>query len=205
MNKKILFLLAPILAMSYLLGSMRAINLPQESLDSAQIFSPSERGVHINSKIYHSEESRLFLGHDYIGKGVVPLELSIRNSSGHTYEISAASVPLALYRGKDMAWKQTKKSIPRSLAMRIASLFFWPLMIPATIDGIVTLKRHISLSKDLEAKTLKEKDEPVPPYSTVTRILYVKEKSYQPEFSVSLQDVDSKELMVVRTSAESNL
>jgi len=103
-------------------------------------------------------------------------------------------------RGKELAWKETKKALPRGIALRIASLFFWPLMIPSTIDGIITYKAHRTLAKDLEAKTLKEKEEIIPPYATVSRILYVKQEGFEKEFSVSLQEAGEKELLVIRTA-----
>lgn len=169
--------------------------------DSAQLFSKSAKGLHISARVYNSDECKQYLHYDYIGRGVVPVEVHIRNSSANSYDISAASVSMPTLSGKELAWKETKKALPRSLALRIAGLFFWPLAIPATIDSIVVYKSHRMLSKDLEAKTLKRKDERILPYSTTSRVLYVKEEGYTEGFSFSLQDVDSKELIVIPTGS----
>ena len=92
---------------------------------------------------------------------------------------------------KEIAWAQSKKRIPGSLGLKIASLFFWPLMIPSTIEGAQALHSHRSLSKSLGSKTLQDKEEVLLPYTTTTRVLYVKQEAFSEKFSVTLQDANT--------------
>jgi hypothetical protein len=159
------------------------------------------RGVQITAKKYVPNESRTFLAHDLYSLGYVPVELTIQNNTSNSYALSAASVPLACEKGKSVAWSVTKKSMPRSIGLKIAALFFWPLLIPDTMHSIHTYRSHQALSQDLTAKTLKEKDEVVLPYTSVKRVLYVKEEAFQENFSVALQEIGGDdELLVIPTT-----
>lgn len=163
-------------------------------------FESVQQGVRVSSKQYGEIESKAYLHSNLLSLGYKPVEITIKNYTGKSYALSAASVPLSCATSGDVAWSMTKKRIPASLGLKIASFFFWPLAIPSAIEGIYTYKSHRALSKDLEAKTLKEKEEIIPPYATVTRVLYVKEKGFQEAFSVALQEINGKEFLVIPTT-----
>lgn len=166
-------------------------------LIEASAFDTMKKGLKISAKTYDATLSQNYLNHDLVRKGYTPVELKVQNNSAESYALSAASVALPNATASEVTWSVTKSAIPRGIAFKIASLFFWPLMIPSTIDSIITYKAHTTLKKDLEAKALKEQDEIVTPYTTVTRVLFVHTDGYYKDFSVSLEDVDSKELVVV--------
>jgi hypothetical protein len=80
---------------------------------------------------------------------------------------------------------------------RILSFFFWPLMVPSTIDSVVSFKKNRMLLKSLTAKGFKEIDEIVLPYSLVKRLLYIPQEAFYNDFSVSMEDLDGDELVVI--------
>ena len=162
-------------------------------------FETSQKGVQTSAKIYNDEQSKAYLNYNLLTSGFTPVEVTIKNHTGKSYALSAASVPLPCATSSDVAWSMTKKKIPGSIALKVASFFFWFLAIPSTIEGIATYRSHRALAKDLEAKTLKAKDEIVLPYTTTTRVLYVKKDGVQPTFSIALQEVDGEELLVIPT------
>jgi hypothetical protein len=98
---------------------------------------------------------------------------------------------------KDVAWKFHKASIARGVGWRIVSFFCWPLSIPSAIDSIVSYKKNRSVLKSLTAKGFKEVDEVVLPYSVVKRLLYIPQASFYNTFSVSMEDLDGDELVVI--------
>lgn len=167
----------------------------------ASSLAGENQGVKVHAKVYTREDSRNFLHQNLLNKGYAPIELVIHNNTPNAYTLSAASVPLECARGKDVAWTITKKAMPRGMGLKILGFLFWPFIIPSTIDSIATFKNHQAISKDLTAKTLKEQDEIVLPYASVTRVLYVKSEGFRETFSVALQDVESKELLVIHTNA----
>lgn len=170
---------------------------PTMSLSNPKPVSFTSEGLDLSARVYTPEDSKEYLHRDLISRGYIPVEVNINNNTAKSYAISGASVPLACATPNQVAWSVTKSALPRSIGYKIASLFFWPLMIPSTIDGIRTYKSHRALVKDLTAKTLKTEDEVIPPYAAVKRIIYVKKDSMRDEFSFSLQQVGGKDFQVI--------
>lgn len=179
--------------------NQHTLPITSDSINSSLPFERSQKGVQVSAKVYNDTQSKTYLNYNLITSGFTPVELTVKNHTGSSYALSAASVPLPCATSKDVAWSMTKKKLPGSIGLKIASFFFWPLMIPSTIEGIHTYKTHRELAKDLEAKTLKVKEEIILPYTTVTRVLYVKKDGLQSTFSVALEDLEDKELVVIPT------
>jgi hypothetical protein len=155
--------------------------LPTFALDTIQ--------VQVAAKAMTAEESKRNFGHDLISRGVIPLQLTIQNNTSDEYSLCASSVDLDRVEASKIAFKVTKSSIPRGIAYKIASLFFWPIMIPGTIDSIRVFTHHKNLKKDFIAKSLRE--EKIAPYSSLHRVLFVPDDKYKETFKVTLIELDS--------------
>jgi hypothetical protein len=156
-----------------------------------------DKELEVSARAYTADESIKILKADLTAKGYVPVEVTIRNQGNESYAVSGASTAMSSAKPKEIAWKFTKKGIPRALGLKALSLIFWPFTIASTIDSIYSFKKHTSLVKVLKAKGFKEVDEIVLPYSLVKRIIYVPQEAFYATFSVSLENLDSKELVVV--------
>ena len=156
-----------------------------------------DQALSVTAKVYSSSESEHILKTDLVARGYVPVEITIRNPGEYTYAISLASTAMNCARPKEIAWKESMRGIPRAVVLKVLSLFFWPFTIPSAIDSIYSLKKHTSTVSILTAKGLKEDDEIVLPYSLVKRVLYIPEESFYNTFSFSLENLDSKELVVI--------
>ena len=156
-----------------------------------------DRKLEVTAKAYSPEESRHILHTDLIDMGYIPVEVTIRNQGDHAYAISMASTAMNSARPKDVAWTFTKGTIPRAIGWKVLSFVFWPFTIPSTIDSIHCFKKHRSIVKVLTAKGFKEIDEVVLPYSLVKRLLYVPKDSFYDTFSVSMEDLNADELVVI--------
>jgi len=154
-------------------------------------FSLNHSQVNIVAKALSSDESKQNFGHDLISRGIQPLQLSIQNNTPNEYSLCPSSVDLPHVKASKVAFKVTKSTIPRGIAYKIASFFFWPFMIPSTIDSIRVLSHHHHLKKDFKAKSLK--DEVVAPYSTFHRVLFVPREGFEETFKVTLIDLDTLE------------
>lgn len=140
------------------------------------------------------DESKQIFGHDFPDREVYPLKISIQNNTSVSYSLTAGSIDLPRLTASQVAFKITKSSIPRSIAYRVASLFFWPIAIPSTIDGIRVFAHHQSLKKEIRAKSLKDQEgELILPYSTVSRVLFVDKNHRESSIKVSLIDLDTLE------------
>jgi hypothetical protein len=156
-----------------------------------------DKKLEVTAKIYSPEESQQILQADLIDMGYIPVEVTIRNQGDHAYAISMASTALNSARPTDVAWTYTKGGIPRAIGWKVLSLVFWPFTIPSTIDSIHSFKKHRSIIKVLTAKGFKEIDEIVLPYSLVKRLLYIPKGSFYDTFSVSMEDLNGDQLVVI--------
>lgn len=161
-------------------------------------FTPQHHVV-VTAKTFTSDESKSLLGDNLIKRGVVPVQVNIQNNTGNEYSLCASSVDLPHIDPKKVAFTVCKSAIPRAIGWRIASIFFWPLMIPATIDGTISYNHYRAFRKDFDAKSLKEKGEIVSPYSTYHRILFVPKESVKETFAVTVIDLATMEPTEITT------
>jgi len=153
-----------------------------------------ESDVEVSCQWMSPDESKQVFGHDFPSRSVYPLKVSIQNNTSKQYSLSASSVDLPAVDASTVAFKVTKSTIPRAIAYKIASLFFWPLMIPSTIDGIRVMSHHNSLKKEIRAKSLKNQEgETVAPYSSFHRVLFVDKKDVTDSFKITLIDIDNSQ------------
>jgi hypothetical protein len=164
-------------------------------------FSLNDQRVIVVAKAMTPTESKRNFGHDLISRGVQPLHLTIENNTSNEYSLCPSSVDLPRVEVNKIASKITRSSLPRGIAYKIASLFFWPLAIPSTIDGIRVLKHQQEIKRDLKAKSMRE--EVVAPYSTFNRVLFVPKDQVQNTFKVTLIDLESLKPTEFQTTIES--
>jgi hypothetical protein len=185
----------------FILSSMLLASMTGKSARGFLAFlepaSLEDRGLKVSAKVYTPAESRQVLRINLSTKGYVPVEITIHNSTHHTYAISRASTALKSAQPKEIAWKVTKGSIPRGIGLKVLSLVFWPMNVVSSIDSIFTFKKHRSILKILSAKGFKTKEEIVLPYSMVKRLLYVPKDLFYSDFSVALEDKTAEELVVI--------
>lgn len=114
-----------------------------------------DQPLEISAKVYSSEESREILRTDLVTEGFVPVEVTIQNPTDHAYAISAASTAMNSAKPKEIAWKLTKKAIPRGVGLKILSLLFWPftVMAPASPSGRVA--KHSFFANGLKNSSIR--------------------------------------------------
>mgnify|MGYP001559501174 CR=1 FL=1 len=172
---------------------------PIQSLTS-HTFSLEDKALSVSVRSLTSEESQTILKHDLINKGYQPIEVTIANQGSHTYEISRASTSLPCATASEIAWKQTRGSIPRGVALKALGFLFWPFSIVSSIDSITTFKKHRHIVRVLDAKGFKDEAETIAPYSLVKRVLYIPQDKVEETFTVALEDVTGDDLVVIPVS-----
>lgn len=153
-------------------------------------FAPEYKIV-VSSHAFTPDESKRLLAHNLLRKGIVPLQIDIQNNTANSYSLCASSVDIEHINPKKVANQVARAVIPRLIAWRILGLFFWPFMIPGTIDSAIAYVNHRALKKDYHAKSLKEEGEVVAPYSTYHRVLFVPKEELVGRFDVILIDVET--------------
>lgn len=181
-----------ITGMFYLAKTVKNETFPTTPVSLVEPFV--EKGVYIEAKAYSSQESRQKLSYDLLHWNFQPVELIIQNNTATTFFLSSAGVETSLATAQDVALHVSSSSIPRGIVLKILGFFFWPIMIPATIDSIFTLKSHLDMRTDFHTKTIKEEGEQILPYSTAYRVIFVPIKHYEEQFTLYLQDASSQYL-----------
>lgn len=171
--------------------------IPTQLLSS---FSLEETRVVVIASAMTPDDSKRNFGHDLVSRNVQPIHLTIQNNTSNEYSLCPSSVDLPRIEANKIAFKVTKSAIPRAIAYKVASLFFWPLMIPGTIDSIRVLNHYNKLKKDLLAKSMKE--EVVAPYSIFNRVLFVPKDKFQESFKVTLIDIETLQATEFQTTVE---
>ena len=134
---------------------------------------------------------------DLIQQGYRPVEINLHNQTNRTYTLSQESIDISLTSAKRILQEQAKFSKARKIGFSILGFVFWPMIIPSTLDSVYTYKKEKFLKQELQARGLKEEQERVLPYSQLTRILYIKEKDFQEDCTLSLKDTTSGEKVSV--------
>jgi hypothetical protein len=169
-------------------SSKGLISLPLEHL------LEQEDLVKIWIKPLNAEESELYIKKDLLKMGVQPVEIIIDNGSADPYYFSPFLIDLPLVEERDILKKLFYAALPRKIGFQIASLFFWPLTIPSTMDTMITHKAYRKLAKELSSKSIKE--ETIAPYSTVHRIFFVEKDKETGQFFVRLENEETLESRV---------
>ncbi len=148
----------------------------------------SEEGIHIGAKAYSPKDSMVYLNRDLLHRGLQPLQVTIQNNTPRSFYLSNGGLDLPNLTSREVAGKLTRGAIPRSIAFRVAGFFFWPLLIPGTIDTVLTMKSYFHIKREYYAKSIKDCPELIVPYSTVNRVIFVPAHQYSEAFTLYLQD-----------------
>ncbi|MCI0381921.1 MAG: hypothetical protein L0207_02575 [Chlamydiae bacterium] len=152
----------------------------------------AKEGVFVTAKVLSSGESNSYLRRDLPAKGFQPIFLSVQNNSGHPLSLSDQWIDLPTVPSNQVVKRLMKGAAYRSIGFKVAGFFFWPFLIPGTIDTVGTFRSHYKLKKDFAAKSVKKRAEIIPPYSTTQRIIFVKNCDLQTKFMVSLIDEETE-------------
>lgn len=188
MNKKLLISVAALLGLATILTSFESYeHSAMATLETtAPAFSAEAKGLNVTAKKYTSSESKEYLDRNLMSSGYQPIQITIQNNTGDTYNFSKEGVSLPNASASKVAFAVGKKGLPRAIGLKVASLFFWPFMIPDTLNGIHAAKSHYKMRKDYGAKIVKEKDEEIAPYSTFHRVIFVPNDEVRETLTVTL-------------------
>jgi len=145
-----------------------------------------DEGILVQVRMIDDEESLDRLGVFADRWDVQPIRITIDNQTMQSYKITEESIDMPLLSLGAITKKLMRDALPLSITLKVASLFFWPLMIPSSIDGFMFLKRYDTLSRRLFAQLLHE--EVIPPYTKVHRLVFVPKASLKELFHVTLQE-----------------
>lgn len=173
---------------------------PLSSLSSEIIQqAPSETKVAVAAKAFNKSDCKKYLDRDVISEGYQPVQLYIQNQSDKNYVFSLSRISLPLARSEEVAEKVHTSTVGRAVGYGAGGLIFWPLLIPAVVDGMKSSDANDALDQDFSAKTAR--DQVILPHSHMNVVVFVPKDAYQSTFKVTLIEEGTREPQVIEVQA----
>jgi len=169
-------------------ASYRASSLGYLAPEATQSDSP--KGVSVACKAFNHQDCKKYLDRDVLSKGYQPVQIAIHNNTNKSYLINANGIGLPLAKSEEVAEKVHTSTVGRVVGYGVGSLFIWPLIIPAIVDGIKSSEANEHLDKDFASKEVKE--EIIYPKTSVNALLFVPKDEYNNTFTITLIDLETK-------------
>lgn len=145
----------------------------------------------IVSQAFSKNDCYRFLDRDVLSEGYQPVQIYIQNDSNKSYLFSLNRISLPTARPEEVAETVHTSTVGRAAGYGAGALIFWPLAIPAVVDGVKSANANKALDSDFAAKAAK--DQMIPPHSRFNAIIFVPVNGYQRSYSITLMDQDTNQ------------
>lgn len=193
MKLKRLLFTSPIFLAGMILTSCASYNaspLCSPTLDLIQM-APINGDVMVVAKEFTHDDCNRFLDRDVIEEGYQPIQLYIQNESDKAYFFYLNQISLPTAIPAEVARTVHTSTAGRVAGYAVGSLFLWPLIIPAVVDGIKSSEANKALDNDFINKAAR--DQVIFPHSRFNSIIFVPTQNYQENFKITLVDQKSSE------------
>lgn len=148
--------------------------LPEEN----SIESKQNSDVLVSWKAFDKHDCKTYLDRDVLSEGYIPVQLTIRNNSNDPMYLSPNNFNHPLSSVNQVANTVHTNTSGRIVAWGLPGLFFFPLLIPAFVDGIKSNNANEALDADYATKALSEQT--IQPHSSFNGVVFIpKENSIQ--------------------------
>jgi len=163
------------------------------TLSSDAVFSSSseKKEIQVVAKAFNKADCKRYLDRDVLARGYQPIQLYIENNSDKNYVFALNRISLSCASSEEVAKKVHTSTVGRATGYGVGALFFWPLVIPAIIDGVKSSQANESLDNDFSSKVAR--DQLIFPHSYFNKLLFVPVSEYQNKFYITLIEKDSLE------------
>lgn len=166
----------------------------------AVFFSPEEkRDIVVVAKTFDKADCKRYLDRDVLAQGYQPVQVYIENNSDKNYVFSLNRISLSCARPEEVAEKVHTSTVGRAVGYGAGALIFWPLAIPAIVDGVKSAQANESLDNDFASKTAR--DQIIYPHSYFNKLLFVPSNEYQSRFHITLIEEESLEPKTIEVFA----
>jgi hypothetical protein len=161
--------------------------LPQDT--TTQLAQKS--GVSVSSKVFDEADCKRYLDRNVIKEGYLPVQITIRNDSKHPMYFNPNNLNVTSESAREVARTVHTSTGGRIAVWGIGGLIFFPLLIPAVVDGFKSSEANKALDEDYISKSVKE--HVIEPYSNFTGLIFVSKDHDYRSLEVSLVDQVTKE------------
>jgi hypothetical protein len=120
------------------------------------------------------------------------VQMYVKNNRDKPIVLSANKLDIEIENVKNISKTIYRNTAGRVAGYGIGALFFWPLIIPAAVDGAKSSKANFEVDQDVKVKVLGQNDtEIIQPGAAVNKIFFVPKDKMRKEFNVTLIEQSS--------------
>lgn len=171
-------------------ASYNASTLSMLPVENA-IPSTQESNVLVSWKAFDKNDCEKYLDRNVLSEGYIPVQLTIRNGSSDPMYLSSNNFNIPVSSSNEVANKVHTSTGGRIAAWGVGGLIFFPLLVPAVVDGFRSANANDALDADYAAKTLQEHT--IQPHSLFNGVVFVPEQYSNQEIEMFLVNQKTNE------------
>ncbi len=122
------------------------------------------------------------------------IQVNIFNQGAQAIVLDGRSIDLELEDAENIASKIYYNVPIRVILWVVPAIFWWPFLFPAAADGYNAWVQNKRIAEDIDQKTLNNHSKiTIRPYSTISRVMFVRENNYYNNFTLSFTKKEDKE------------
>ncbi|KKP23853.1 MAG: hypothetical protein SZ59_C0003G0077 [candidate division TM6 bacterium GW2011_GWF2_28_16] len=190
-SKKLMFPVISIVSVAALLLASGCAKYRGQNLETLAYPSSEAKkeSVFMAYKPFNASDCKVYLDRDVLAKGYQPIQVTIVNNSKKYLDFSLDRISLPSVPAREIARKVHTSTAARAGGYGAASLVLWPFIIPAIVDGNKSARANDRLDEDFNRKELKTQI--ISPYHSVNGIIFVPRERFNPDFKVTLVEVEN--------------
>ncbi|KKP36122.1 MAG: hypothetical protein UR26_C0001G0166 [candidate division TM6 bacterium GW2011_GWF2_32_72] len=155
--------------------------------------------ISLRAKVFDSKSCNKIFKKNLIKKGIQPIQLSFENNGKDTYILRNSYIDAALVPtnrvAKKLHWNTSLICVPTAI---VGLIFYWPLalvIVPSMAIGFSKSNKKINKNLKYNGLNTWGGDVEIPPYSKVSKYIFVDSSCQGFPFDVSVMCQESKELV----------
>ncbi len=161
-----------------------------------QINITNQESIFFDYKILNKKEcKKYFNSKSMIKKGYQPIQITFTNNSKKHIAISPDNFSFRCANALDVANSLHRNGVARGIGFGLGTLWFFPLIFPAFIQGLGATEYNEQMDIDFSNKSFK--NQVVAPYSIVDGIIFASQDDFNTNFTLIVKDIDSKDSLIL--------
>lgn len=130
-----------------------------------------EQLISFDYEVFNVDDCIKYLDRDVIAKGYQPIQITLANNTNHYMSLSTNNVGIPCLSSQEVAQKVHANTTGRAVGYGVGSLFCWPLLVPAIVDGVGSSKSNKQLDADFSRKALRS--QVIKPHTVINGLIFV--------------------------------
>lgn len=138
------------------------------------IKSVQEPNVLVSWKAFDKKDCERYLDRNVLSEGYVPVQLTIRNNTNDPMYLNPNNFSIPVSSPNEVANKVHTSTGGRIAAWGVGGLIFFPLIVPAVVDGFKSANANKALDADYTTKAIREQT--IQPHSSFNGVVFIPKK-----------------------------